>query len=124
MRFVRLLGVAIIIYGLIHMRHAVTQLYYLFFADPPRPELWRYFLLNLNVGMVTFVLGIGVLLAKEWARITWLMCSIALLALNTVVLVFPPPNIAEPILNFIVILVFFLISWLKLTRPPVKELFS
>lgn len=125
MRFVRLLGVAIIIYGLSYLRHAVTLLYYLFFSDPPDTELPRYLLLNLNVGMVTFVLGIGLLLAKEWARITWLMCSIALLALHTVVLFLPRgPNFVMPILNFVAIVLLSLVSWLKLTRPSVKELFS
>lgn len=125
MRFVRLLGVAIIVYGLSYLRHAATQLYYLFFSDLPDPELPRYFLLNLNVGMVTFVLGIGVLLAKEWARITWLMCSIALLALHIVVLFLPRGrNFIMPILNLVVIVLLSLVSWLKLTRPSVKELFN
>ena len=82
MRFVRLLGVTITIYGLSYLRHVATQMF-LFLTNAPNPDV-RYILLNLNIGMVTFVLGIGVLLAKEWARTTWLMCTIALLALHTV----------------------------------------
>ena len=124
MRFVRLLGVAIIIYGLSYMRHAVTQMY-MFFNDARTAELSRYILLNLNIGMVTFVLGIGLLLAKERARITWLMSSIALLAIHTTVLFLPrESNFLMPILNFVLIVLLSLISWLKLTRPSVKELFS
>jgi hypothetical protein len=97
---------------------------FLFFTNSPNAEV-RYILLNLNVGMVTFVLGIGVLLAKEWARTTWLMCTIALLALHTVVLTLSRgSNVVMPILNFILIVLLFLVSWWKLTREPVKELFS
>ena len=87
--------------------------------------LSRFILLNLNIGMVTFVLGIGVLLAKEWARISLLMSLIALLAIHTVVLFLPrQSNFLMPILNFVLIVLLFLISWLKLTQPSVKELFS
>ena len=124
MRFVRILGAAIIIYGLSYLRYAVTQLY-LFFTEPPSPTLWRYLLLNLNIGMVTFVLGIGLILAKEWARITWLMSSIVLLAIACVVLFLGGrTNVTLPILNFIVIFLLFLVSWVKLTRPSVRELFT
>ena len=123
MRFVRLLGVTIMIYGLSYLRHAVTQIF-LLFTHAPISET-RYMLLNLNVGIVTFVLGIGVLLAKKWARTTWLVCSIALLALHTVVLALPRgSNVVMPILNFVLIVLLFLVSWWKLTRPEVKELFS
>ena len=122
MRFVRLLGVAIIIYGLAHMRHAVTQLYQFFTESIV--SLSNYILFNLNIGLVTFILGIGLLLTKEWARISWLMSTIALLAVHIVILVFPPPNLTEPILNFVIILLLSLVSWTKLTRPSVKELFS
>ena len=124
MRFVRLLGVTIMIYGLSYMRHAVTQLYQ-FLTHGPSEELTRYILLNLNIGMVTFVLGIGLLLAKEWARITWLMSSIVLLAIHLTVLFLPrESNFTMPVLNFVLILLLFLVSWLKLTQEPVKELFS
>ena len=123
MRFVRLLGVTIMIYGLSYLRHAATQMF-LFLTNSPYTEA-RYILLNLNVGMVTFVLGIGVLLAKEWARTTWLMSTIALLALHTVVLTLPRgSNVVMPILNFVLIVLLFLVSWWKLTRPEIKELFS
>ena len=124
MRFVRLLGAAIMVYGLSYMRHAVTQLYQFFIAES-NIALPRIILFNLNIGMVTFVLGIGVLLAKEWARISWLMSSIALLAIHTVVLFLPRgSSYTEPILNFVVIVLFCLISWVKLNQPSVKELFS
>ena len=123
MRFVRLLGVTIMIYGLSYLRHVATQMF-LFFTNAANAEV-RYILLNLNVGLVTFALGIGVLLAKEWARTTWLMCSIALLALHTVILTLPRgSNVVMPILNFVLIVLLFLVSWWKLTRPEIKELFS
>jgi hypothetical protein len=125
MRFVKLLGVTIIIYGLSYMRYAVRQLYLFFFTDESSTELTKYILLNVNIGMVTFILGIGLILAKEWARITWLMSSIALLAINIVVLFLPrSANFTLPILNLVLIVLLSLISWLKLTRAPVKELFN
>ena len=106
------------------MRHAVTQLY-LFFIEGQSTELTNYILLNLNIGMVTFILGIGLLLAKEWARITWLMNTIVLVAIHTSVLFLPRgSNFTMPILNFVLILLLFLVSWLKLTQEPVKELFG
>ena len=65
------------------------------------------------------------LLAKEWARTTLLMCLIALLALHTVILFLPHgTNVVMPILNFVLIVLLFHISWWKLTRPEIKELFS
>lgn len=123
MRFVRLLGATIVIYGLSYMRHVVTELY-LFFTHGPNAEP-RFILANLNIGIVTFMLGIGLLLTKEWARISWLMSSIALLALHTVILFLPrESNFTTPILNFVLIVLLSLISLWKLTRPEIKELFS
>ena len=123
MRFVRLIGAAIIIYGLSYLRHSVTQIFFL--VTERDPTMSRYILLNLNIGVVTFILGLGLILAHEWARVTWLMCAIALLALHTVILFLPgQSDLTMPILNFILILLLFLVSWLKLTRPSIKELFS
>src|ERR1041384_7729177 len=103
MRFVTILSVAIIIYGLSYLRYAVTQIY-LLSTHALNPTLLKYMLLNLNIGLVTFVLGIGLIRAKEWARITWLIVSIVLLVLHGAILFFGTNrNFTLPILNFIVI---------------------
>lgn len=115
---------AIIVYGFSFMRYAGKQLFSIF-TEGPDAVLFRYMLLNLNIGLVTFILGVGLLFAKEWARIAWLMCAIALVVLHTVALFLASEsNRTLPFLNLVVIVLLFLISWVKLTRPSVKELFS
>jgi hypothetical protein len=127
MRFVRLLAVVIILYGLSYLQYALLQLYTVIqrggFSQIPFYALAT----NINIGLVTFVIGIGVLLAREWARILWLLTSIVLVATHVFLLWLVRENeqpTTQQLLNVLLILILLLISWTKLTRPAVKELFS
>lgn len=126
MRFVRLLGVVIIFYGLSYLQFGVKQLYDALNHGPSRPISWYVILTNFNIGLIIFVVGIGVLLAKEWARILWLMSSIALVAVHIALLALlyaNGENQTQQFLNAVLIVILSLISWTKLTRQDVKELF-
>ena len=123
MRFVRLLGVAILIYGFSFMRYAVTQMY-LSFTETPDPSP-RFTIANLTLSIMMFMLGISLLRTKEWARISWLMSLIPLLAIHTLNLFLPrQSNFITPILSLVLMLLLSLVSFWKLTRPEIKELFS
>lgn len=123
MRFVRLLGVTIFIYGFSYLRYAVTQMY-LSFTNAPDPSP-KFTVANLGISIVIFMLAIDLLRIKEWARISWLVTLIPLLAVHTVNLFLPrQSNFTMPILKFVLMVVLSVVSFWKLTRPEIKELFS
>lgn len=123
MRFVRLLGVTIFIYGFSYLRYAVTQMY-LSFTNAPDPSP-KFTVANLGISIGMFMLGIDLLRRKEWARISWLVTLIPLLAVHTVNLFLPrQSNFTMPILKFVLMVVLSVVSFWKLTRPEIKDLFS
>jgi uncharacterized membrane protein len=82
--------------------------------------------LNLSIGVITFVIGIGLILAKEWARIACLAAVTVLLAEHLFFLAVTFMGGMNPtmqILNVIIITLLFLIAWSKLTRSAVKQYF-
>ena len=94
--------------------------------NPGRTELFKYIPINLVIGAVTFIIGIGLLLLKEWARTAWLVTGIVLLLLHAVLLrLFYAigEDLAQQLLNVVMIVVLVLISWMKLTQPSVKKHF-
>ena len=125
MRFVRLLGVVIMFYGVSFLQFGAVQFYEAIYYRPVRVN-WYIIASNVNIGLVIAVTGIGLIFAKEWARIFWLMSTIALIALEIYLLVMTIVDEARPglqLLNVILLLLLSVISWVKLTRPEVKELF-
>lgn len=126
MRFVRLLAIVIMVYGLTYVQFAIVQVYKELRAEIPGNINWYVTATNFNIGMIVFVVGIGLLLAKEWARILWLMSSIALLAVHVFFLWLSyvnGVNHTQQLLNAVLIIILLLISWIQLTRPTIKELF-
>jgi hypothetical protein len=123
MTFVRLLGVTILIYGFSYMRYAVTQMY-LSFTSAPDPSP-KFTVANLGISIVLFMLGIELLRRKDWARICWLMTLIPLLVVHLMDLILPRQSkFTMPILNLVLMVLLSLVSFWKLTRPEIKELFS
>lgn len=125
MRFVRLLGIVIMFYGVSFLQFGAVQFYEAIYYRLVRVN-WYIIASNVNIGLVIAVTGIGLIFAKEWARIFWLMSTIALIALEIYLLVMTIVDEARPglqLLNVILLLLLSVISWLKLTRPEVKELF-
>jgi len=125
MRFVRLLAVVIIVYGLSYVQYGARQ-FLATLGQRPAEGVWYAIATNLNIGIVTLVIGIGLLLLKEWARTLWLMCSLALFAIH-VALFFVSYTLGDvpllQVLNVVMIVFLGLLSWTKLTRPEIKELF-
>jgi hypothetical protein len=123
MKFVRLLSVAILIYGFSYLRYAGMQMY-LSFTEAPDPSP-RFTIANLTISTVMFMLGIGLLRTKEWARISWLMSLIPFLAVFMVdLLLSRQSNFPMPILNLVLMVLLSVVSFWKLTRPEIKELFN
>lgn len=82
--------------------------------------------LNLNIGAITIMIGVGLFLAKEWARVACLTVVTLLLTMHIFFLALNYLTGQDPtlqILNVILIILLFLISWSKLTRSSVKQLF-
>ena len=122
MRFIRLLGAAVIFYGLSYIMYGLRQIFGL--VDY-RASMY-VIELNLSIGVITFVIGIGLVLAKEWARVACLAAVTVLLAEHLFFLAATFMGGSNPtmqILNVIVIILLFLIAWSKLTRSAVKQHF-
>lgn len=112
-------------YGVSFLQFGAVQFYEAIYYRLVRVN-WYIIASNVNIGLVIAVTGIGLIFAKEWARIFWLMSTIALIALEIYLLVMTIVDEARPglqLLNVILLLLLSVISWLKLTRPEVKELF-
>jgi hypothetical protein len=127
MRFVRLLAVVILLYGLSYLQYGLLQLYSAIRSGGAVETDWYIIATNFNIGLVTFIIGVGLLIAKEWARKLWLLCSIVLLAIHLFLLFMFYVNGlrgTQQILNVILISILLLISWTKLTRRNVKQLFK
>jgi hypothetical protein len=125
MRFIRLFGVVVIFYSMTYLLHALMQLTSSA-LNPGRTELFKYIAINLPIGIVTFIIGSGLLLAKEWARIAWLVTAFGLFILHAVLLrVFygTEEDLSQQLLNVVMIVLLVLISWLKLTQPKIKQHF-
>jgi hypothetical protein len=126
MRFIRLFGALIIFYSLSYLLYGLVQLVsFLFVSD--RTELLKYVEINLSIGSVTFIVGIGLLLAKEWARIAMLITTIVLLVIHGMVLIYfyaAGKNPTLQIMNFLLMVLLVLISWTTLTKASVKKHFT
>ena len=125
MRFVRLFGVVIIFYGLSYWQYAFVQFYEALHRRPPE-AVWYFIATNFNIGLVILISGIGLLLAKLWARTLWLMSSLVLFAIHIFLLVMSFADGQAPtlhLLNVALIAILLLISWTKLTTRAVRELF-
>jgi hypothetical protein len=122
MRLIQLLGAVVIVYGLSYIMYGLQQL---FGMAGYRVDMY-VIELNLSIGVITFVIGIGLILAKEWARIACLAAVTVLLAEHLFFLAVTFMGGMNPtmqILNVIIITLLFLIAWSKLTRSAVKQYF-
>ena len=127
MRFVRLLAVVIILDGLSYLQYGLLQLYSAIRYLGEVEIDWYIIVTNFNIGLVTFIIGVGLLIAQEWARKLWLSCSIVLLGIHVFLLLMYYVNgqrATQQVLNVILTFILLLISWTKLTRPNVKQLFK
>ena len=122
MRFIRLLGALVIFYGLSYLMYGLRQHFGLVGYQASNYIIT----LNLNIGAVTVAIGIGLVLAKEWARIAWLSSVTLLLSMHVFFLAVSylgGLDFTLQTMNVVLIVLLFLISWSKLTRSNVKPLF-
>ncbi|HSE16601.1 MAG TPA: hypothetical protein VLB46_06085 [Pyrinomonadaceae bacterium] len=127
MRFIRLLGAVVIFYGLSYFLHAGMQTLSVIPKYIVRPLALIIIGTNLTIGLLALVNGIGLLLAKKWARVSWLVTVTILLLFHNLLLLLTylfGGDLTQSILN--VVLIFFLavISWAKLGDSSGKKYFS
>jgi len=126
MRFVRLLGAVVVFYGLSYFFHALLQI--LSTMRFGGPEVLHLFIIaiNLAIGGATLIIGIGLLLAQKWSRVSWLVTVTLLVLFHNIVLLVTywfGQDLTQQLLN--VGLTFFLavISWAKLGDDEGKKHF-
>ena len=126
MRFVRLFGIVIIFYGLSYAQFALVQIVDTLRTGDSTNVNWYIVATNLNIGLTIFVIGVGLMLAKEWARKLWLMTCLALLMVHIFflwVVYTYGENHTRQLLNTLLIVILLIISMTRLLRPEIKELF-
>jgi hypothetical protein len=72
MKNIRLLGAVVFLYGLTYLLHALSQILGSVSFGYASAIHVHVIGLNLFVGSVSTILGIGLLLIPKWARIAWL----------------------------------------------------
>ena len=127
MRFIRLLGAVVVFYGLSYFLHAFMQILSVIPKYIFRPAALIIIGLNLTIGLLALVNGIGLLLAKKWSRVSWLVTVTFLVLFHNLLLVLTyllGQDLTQQLLN--VLLAFFLavISWAKLGDSAGKKYFG
>ena len=125
MRFTRLLAAVIVFYSLSYFFYGLLQLVSSL-RNASSAGLFTYAVLNLIISVVMLTIGVGLLLAKEWARVAWLVTAIVLLVVHAFILrLFYAYgyDLTQQIWNLSLTGFLVLISWLKLTEPAVKKHF-
>lgn len=110
------------LYGSSYVMYALMQ----YFGYVPYTAEQHVIELNVNIGLFTFVIGIGLVLTKEWARVACLSAVTLLLSIHIFLLGLSYLTGTDPtmqVMNVILIVLLFLVSWSKLTKPGVKQLF-
>lgn len=123
MRLIRLLGAVVVLYGLSYLFHALLQILGSILSWYASSLHVHVIGLNLCIGAVTTVIGIGLLLLQKWARIAWLV-TVTLLVLEHCLVLFlwyvGGQNLSGQIMNVALTSFLALISWVKLTDERTK----
>ena len=126
MRLIRLLGAVVILYGLSYLFHALLQILGSILTASASSLHVHVIGLNLCIGTITTVIGIGLLLAKNWARIAWLVVVTVLVLEHCVILFLwylRGQDLTGQALNVVITSCLALISWAKLTKESTKKHF-
>lgn len=86
MKLIRLLGAVVILYGLSYLFHGLLQIVGSILTASASMFHVHVIGLNLCIGIVTTVIGIGLLLTQNWARIAWLVTVTVLVLEHCVIL--------------------------------------
>ena len=127
MRLIRLLGVVVIFYGLSYLLHALLQILGSILSWYASSLHVHVIGLNLCIGTVAVVIGIGLLLLRKWARIAWLVTVTLLVLVHCLVLflwyVRGGQDLNSQIFNVALTSFLAVISWAKLTNERTKKHF-
>lgn len=69
------------------MRQGLEQLIVLLFYEGALGSSAFIIIINLTIGVMTLLIGLGLLRAKEWARLAWLAAAGVLLVIHCLFLV-------------------------------------
>lgn len=125
MRFIRLLGAVVIFYGLSYFFHALLQILSLMRYGIPA-LVHPFVIINITIGIVGLVNGLGLLLVQRWSRVAWLISVTALLMFHNLVLLLTyltGGDLTNQMLNVIMILFLAVITWAKLGDDAGKKYF-
>ena len=127
MKFIRLLGAVVIFYGLSYLLYGVLQAIAFMRQPAGRRPMTAIVLLNLVIGVSTLIIGMGLLMAKVWARVAWPPIAVVLVALHVFLLLFfylIEAPLTQQFINVFLITFLVVISWSKLTDDSVKASFK
>jgi len=127
MKLIRLLGAIVILYGLTYLFHAVTQILGSILSLYASSLHVHVIGLNLCIATVTIVIGIGLLLLRNWARIALLVTVTLLVLVHCLVLflwyVRGGQDLNSQIFNVALSIFLAVISWVMLTAERTKKHF-
>ena len=127
MRLIRLLGAVVIFYGLSYLFHALLQILGAILSGSASSLHVHVIGLNLCIGTVATVIGVGLILLQKWARIAWLV-TVTVLVLEHCLVLFlwyvRGYNLTGQILNIALTSFLALISWITLTKESTKKHFA
>jgi len=127
MRFIRLLGAVVIFYGLSYFLHALLQIFSLMRYGIPLAVHPIVIDINITIGIVGLVNGLGLLLVQKWSRVAWLVSVTALLLFHNVVLLLTylsGGNLTNQLLNVLMIFFLAVITWAKFGDDSSKKYFE
>lgn len=124
MKNIRLLGVVVILYGLTYLLQALTQILGSISSGYASAMRVHIIGLNLCIGSIATILGIGLLLIQKWARIAWLG-TVMLLVLEHCLVLFlwymRGQDLTGQAFNVVLTTCLALFSWALLTKGSDKH---
>lgn len=127
MKLIRLLGVVVIFYGLSYLLYALLQILGSILSWYASSMHVHVIGLNLCIGTVATVIGVGLLLLRKWARIAWL-AAVTLLVLEHCLVLFlwyvrGGQNVRAVAFNVAATTILALVSWVMLAAERTKKHF-
>jgi len=127
MRLIRLLGVVVIFYGFSYLLYGLLQALSSILSWHASSMHVHVIGLNLCIGTITTVIGIGLLLLRKWARIA-LLVTVTLLVLEHSLVLFlwyvrGGQNLTAQAFNVTATSLLALSSWVMLTNERTKKHF-
>ncbi len=124
MKNIRLLGVVVLLYGLTYLLQALTQILGSIHSGSAPAMRVHIIGLNLFIGSVSTILGIGLVFIQKWARIAWLGIVILLVLEHCLVLFLwymRGQDLTGQAFNVALTICLALFSWALLTKRSTRH---